>query len=81
MIIKVWDVLTGNNIKSLKGHYNRVNSVCFSANDSNIISGSNRTLKIWDFESGNNIKTLSDYSQAVLCICLSSDDKKIITGS
>ena len=47
--IKIWDVETGQETLTLKGHLGHVYSVCFSPDGKRIVSGSgDRTLKIWD---------------------------------
>ncbi len=46
--IKIWDVYSGNNIKTLYTISN-VNSVYFSSDSKLIVSGSyDTTIKIWD---------------------------------
>ena len=61
--IKIWNVETGEIIKTLTGHTFFVNSVSFSPDGSRIASGSNdRTIKIWNVETGEIIKTLTGHT-------------------
>jgi WD40 repeat protein len=46
--IKIWNVATGQEIRTLKGHSNGVNSVAFSPDGRTLASGSSdATIKIW----------------------------------
>ena len=59
--IKIWNPHTGECIKTLKGHTNRVISVAFTPDDKLLVSGSyDETIKIWNIETGECIKTLSN---------------------
>jgi WD40 repeat protein len=49
-------------IKTLIGHSDWISSVCYSFDESNIISGSgDKTIKIWDAYTGDNITTLKGH--------------------
>ena len=51
--IKLWDVATGEEVRTLTGHANIVECVCFSPDGLQIASGSdNGVIKLWDAESG-----------------------------
>ncbi len=56
--IKIWDVQTGNNIKTLEGHNNLILSVCFSFDNTKLITSSqDYMIKIWNIQTDNNIKS------------------------
>ena len=45
----VWDVTTGQTIKSFTGHLKRVNCVAWNADDNMVVSGSSDgTMRFWD---------------------------------
>ena len=57
--VRLWDVNSGQNLKTLVGHTNWVWSVAFSPDGCHLASGSaDATIKLWDVQSGECIKTL-----------------------
>jgi len=55
--VKFWDVTTGQEALTVKGHTDGVRSVCFSPNGRRIVSGSwDRTLKVWDAQTAESPK-------------------------
>jgi WD40 repeat protein len=57
--VKIWDVSTGECLRTLQGHTKRVRSIKISSNHKILVSGSfDETIKIWDFNTGECLKTL-----------------------
>jgi WD40 repeat protein len=55
----LWDVCTGQLLKTLQGHTNQVWAVAFSPDGQTLASGSSdETIKIWDIETGKCLQTL-----------------------
>jgi len=64
------------------GHYYSVNSVAFSPDGKQIISGSSdRTIKLWDVATGREIRTFSGHTDLVRSAVFSPDGKQILSGS
>ncbi|MER3588278.1 MAG: hypothetical protein C4322_08850, partial [Mastigocladus sp. ERB_26_1] len=80
--IKLWDVTTGQVIKTLTGHNNGVFSIAFSPDSKTIASGgADKTIKLWDVTTGQVIKTFSGHEDTVYSIAFSPDGKTIASGS
>jgi WD40 repeat protein len=83
--LKLWDVITGNVIRTFYGHSDYVYSVAFSPDGRQIISGSmNNMLKLWDVATGKVIRTSSmaigtlEYDHVL--VTFSPDGKRVIAG-
>ena len=58
--LKVWDVDSGRELRTLQGHSDGVNGVAVSADGRMAVSASyDQTLKVWDLDSGRELRTLS----------------------
>ena len=80
--IKLWDVETGQEIRTLKGHDSDVWSVNFSPDGKTLVSGSrDNTIKLWDVETGQEIRTLKGHDFYVASVNFSPDGKTLVSGS
>lgn len=76
----VWNALTGDTIRTLRGHDGGVDFVAYSHNDSLIVTVSKDTVIMWDALTGDFISSWkSPYS--ITSISFSLDDSQIILGS
>ncbi|MBD2629466.1 P-loop NTPase fold protein [Trichormus variabilis] len=81
--IEIWDVLTGKNWSSCKGHTSVVNSVAFSPDSSMVVSGSDdNTVRLWDAKIGEAIgQPLSGHTYHVSSVAFSPDGSMVVSGS
>ena len=64
--VKVWDVITGDNLMTLRDHALGVESVAYSPDGKRIISGSaDKTVKVWNANTGNHVLTLVGHQSGV----------------
>jgi WD40 repeat protein len=74
----LWDVASGQELKTLKGHPEGVFSVTFSPDGKTLASGSaDNTIKLWNLASGQELKTLTGHSKFVRSVSFSPDGKTL----
>lgn len=80
--IKMWDLDTGREIRTLKGHKGTVWSVVFSSDGKTALSGSSdKKVVLWDLKSGARIRTFSGHSDRVYSVAFSPDGRYAFSGS
>ncbi len=80
--IRLWDVLTGKEIRVFKGHYDDVTSVAFSPDRKFVLSGSqDNTIRLWDVLTGKKIRFFKGHYDDVTCVTFSPDGKYVMSGS
>ncbi|KAI9785195.1 MAG: hypothetical protein M1839_000833 [Geoglossum umbratile] len=80
--IKIWDVSSGDCLRTLKGRSSYVNSVAFSRDSIWLASASgDQTVKIWDASNGHCLRTLSGHSSSVHSVAFSHDSVRLASAS
>ena len=78
--IRLLDAETGASIRTLTGHVNLVNAVCFSPDCKHIASGSvDNTVKLWEASTGSCLSTLAVDGQ-VECVRWAPNGNVIAVG-
>lgn len=81
-LIKVWDITTGDVIKTLAGHDDWVYDIELSADEQVLYSASlDKTIKVWDLKTNKNIYTLKGHKDGIISLALSPDGKYLASGS
>jgi len=80
--IKIWDISTGNCLRTFTGHSHVVWSLAVLDDGARIASGSwDFTVKIWDTNTGNCLQTLTGHDRDVKVIAVIGDGDRIVSGS
>ena len=86
--LTLWDVATGQVVRRLRGHQDRVACVVFTPDGKHLLSGSrDRTLKLWEVDSGRVVgtlvvpRTIEHPCPEVTALSLSADGKLALSAS
>jgi WD40 repeat protein len=78
---QIFDISTGQKLRTIAGHTNMVWDVTFSPDGSKIATASSdRTARIWDAQSGKLLSTLVDQLDNIVGVAFSPDGSKIVTA-
>ena len=81
-LVKIWDLETGELLRSLQGHRDWVNDVAFALGGTAVLSGSkDRTLKLWNADTGDLVRTLEGHKGWVNSVAVSPDGKRAASVS
>ena len=79
--VKLWDVQTGECVKTFLGHTNRVWTVAYHPNGQQLASGGDdHATKLWNLKTGRCKKTIKGHTNAVLSLALSLDGGYLASG-
>ena len=80
--VQIWDVASGGEIATLKGHGRAVGKVAFSRDGKLLATGStDNTIKIWDFASKRELITLVGHTANIESLDFSPDGKLLASAS
>ncbi|MCK9196864.1 MAG: caspase family protein [Syntrophales bacterium] len=79
--IRMWDVSTGQKIKTFAGHTGRINSLAFSSDGARVLSAARDNLvKLWDVATGRELRTFTGHTGEVSSIAFSNKPNVVISG-
>lgn len=79
--IKLWDLVNGRVVNTLKGHTGYVSSLVFTKDGKVLASASkDQYIKLWDVKSGKLLQTLPKGDGSVETLSFSPDAKTLVSG-
>ncbi len=78
-IIRMWDVVSGRELKRIDGH---AGSVCFSTDGKKLAAGFfDSSVKIWDVDSCTLKETMDGHAGVISCVTFSPDSEILASSS
>ena len=79
--VHLWDAITRQQLKELKGHRAQVSSLAFSPDGNTVLTTSfDSTARLWDVKTGKSLRVFR-HTSPILAGAYSPDGKTIVTGS
>jgi WD40 repeat protein len=80
--LRLWEVRTGQCLKTLQGQSRWGESVAFSPDGQILAGGSDdSTVMLWEVSTGQCLKTLRGHTDKVWSVAFSSDGQTLVSGS
>jgi WD40 repeat protein len=80
--IRVWDLKTGEQLRSVEGYGETVNAIAVTPDGRRAISSSRgNTLKVWDIERGEEIRTLRGHRGTISGVAVTDDGARAVSAS
>ena len=80
--VRIWEVTSGRQIHSLRGHKSLVSQLAFSPDGKRLAaSGSDQAVRLWDTGSGNMVNSLPFDTTRINALVYSPDGSLLAAGS
>jgi WD40 repeat protein len=80
-LVKIWDLESGLEVRTLVGHSDSVNGLSVSQDDKRVISVSDRTLKVWNLATGQNTSTVIRQPSVINGVAMCPDGRRAISAA
>ena len=79
--VRMWDVVTGREVRRIIGHTDAVTTVSVSPGGYHVISGSDdRSVRMWDVTTGHEVRNLT-HTASVTTVCVTPDGRHVVSAT
>lgn len=80
-VIRVWDLKTGKEIQTMRGHWEVMSALVFSPDGAELASGLDGTVRVWEVASGKSLRVHEGHTGGIGALAYSPDGKWLASGS
>jgi len=78
--IKLWDLVTGYEIRSYLGHKSTINDITITPDGQHFVSSSaDYTAKLWEIDTGELIRSFEGHTNYLTSVAVSSNGEYLLT--
>src|SRR5262249_8053662 len=79
--VRVWDVESGKELRSLEGHMWLIHSAAFMPDGKHAVYGSeDQTVRLWNVDTGEEVKRFAGHLSWVQSVAASADGRQVLSG-
>ncbi len=79
--VRIWDLDTGEELRTLTGHHGPVAAVALTADGQRAISGGDDgTVRVWNLDTAKQLPTAADHDGYMEAVAISADGQRAISG-
>ncbi|KAJ8520898.1 hypothetical protein ONZ45_g2340 [Pleurotus djamor] len=80
-LIKLWNALTGEYLRTFSGHTHGISDIAWSWDGDYLATASDdKTIRIWSLETGTTTKTLIGHTSFVFCVNYNPNSNLLVSG-
>jgi WD40 repeat protein len=79
--VRLWDLGTGEQIRKMVGHDERISGVAFLPGDRAVSAAQDRTIRIWDLKTGKELGCMSGHTGPMHSLAVNAAGTHILTGA
>lgn len=81
MTVRLWDCVTGSQVRLMTGHKGPIFSLAFSTEGRFLASaGADHRVLVWDLAHGHLVAALSGHTNNIHCLSFSRDGNILVSG-
>ena len=77
---KIWDLSSGQLLKTLTGHRGKIRTIALHPNGQNLASGGDDGIILWDIDRGELLTRLEEHNNWIKSLAFSSDGEYLASG-
>jgi hypothetical protein len=79
--VRLWDLATGRELQSLRGHRGIVLDAVFSPDGKQAVSGGeDKTVRVWDLEEGRELRHLEGHKDWIMSVAFCPDGRHVLSA-